>query len=196
MPRTHGAERYFVAIKSSATRHVIFSRHFRREDLADESSVTEQSMVPNWLSNTKKPCRWSPFVYLSGSAPRCRKWLNSSTDDSSKTLHMMGMAWTVSFRNVRTEPILMARSEGFLTHPHFIKVETQHFQFLGRPSRITACDRRPFSRTRLPIYTTPKRKTLMLSFEGNQELIGTEGGVTSLWSIEICLARASKMSNI
>ena len=172
MPVTYHTDGYSLATMFHAACCIILFRHFHQEKLIIGCLVTGRSMLPSTLQNIMGPClseipiRMSvrPTDTLLGVAKQLHHQFIK--DSSHEGLGMDDIIqqctdWPIS-RDVRDFGWRTAFQQS---------EESDHFEFLGKPSQITAYQRKLLPRTRPEIYATPKEETLVLSFEGNQRLI-------------------------
>ena len=170
---THG---YSLATIFHAACCLVLSRHFHQEELIIGRLVTGRSMLPSTLQNTIGPClseipiRTSvrPTDTLLEIANQLHHQFIS--DSSHEGLGMDDIItqctdWTATCRDVKDFGWRTAFQQS---------EDADHFEFLGQPSQVTAYERKLLPRTRPEIYATPKGETLVLSFEGNERLIGRE----------------------
>lgn len=175
MPATSHTHGYSLATIFHAACCIVLSRHFHQEELIIGRLVTGRSMLPSTLQNIMGPClseipiRTSvrPTDTLLEVAKRLHHQFIK--DSSHEGLGMEDIIrhctdWSASNRDVKDFGWRTAFQQS---------EDPDNFEFLGEPSQVTAYERKLLPRTRPEIYATPKGgKTLVLSFEGNQRLIG------------------------
>ena len=175
MPVTYRSDGYSIATKFHAACCIILSRHFQQEHLIVGRLVTGRSMLPSTLQNTMGPCLSEVPICMSvrptDTLLKVTQQLHQQFIEDS--LHEgLGMDQIIQqctdWSNSRE-----VRDFGWRTA--FQQSEdSDDFEFLGKPSRITAYDRKLLPRMRPEIYATPKGTTMVLSFEGNERLISKE----------------------
>ena len=189
MPPTSHTNGYSLATIFHAACCIILSRHFHQEELIVGRLVTGRSMLPSHLQNVMGPCLSEIPIRTSVRPPDtlwevAKRLHHQFIEDSSH--EGLGMDkiirqctdWSAS-EDVRDFGWRTAfqQSEG-----------PDRFEFLGRPSQVTAYERKLLPRTRPEIYATPTEETLVLSFEGNQRLISKETASVVLLGIRTILA--------
>lgn len=175
MPVTYRTDGYSIATKFHAACCIILSRYFQQEQLVIGRLVTGRSMLPSTLQNTMGPCL--------SEIPICMSVRPSDTLlEVTQHLHQQFIEDS-SHEGLGMDQIIQqctdwsssreVRDFGWRT-AFQQREDSDDFEFLGKPSRITAYERKMLPRTRPEIYATPKGKTLVLSFEGNERLISKE----------------------
>lgn len=168
---------------------VVLSHHFHQEDLIIGRLVTGRSMLPSTLQNIMGPClseipiRISirPTDTLLGVAKQLHhQFIEDSSHEglSMDDIIQQCTGWSTS-RDIRDFGWRTAfqQSEG-----------SDDFEFLSKPSHLSAYERKLLPRTRPEIYATPKGDTLVLSFEGNQRLISKKTASVILLGLRDILA--------
>lgn len=175
MPRSSHTHGYSLATIFHAACCIVLSHHFHQEELIIGRLVTGRSMLPSTLQNIIGPC-------LSEIPIRIAVKRTDTLLEVTKQLHHqfiedsshegLGMdEITQKCTNWSTSKDV----KDFGWRTAFQQSEdSDHFEFLGKSSRITSYERKLLPRTRPEIYATPKDETLVLSFEGNQTLISKE----------------------
>ncbi|KAG6997698.1 aurofusarin cluster transcription factor aurR2 [Physcia stellaris] len=175
IPMPVNTDAYSPATIFHAACCIVLSRHFQQEELIIGRLVTGRSMLPSALQNTMGPClseipiriSVKPTDTLLAVAKQLHhQFLEDSSHEGlgmdeiirqctnwSTSAHVRDFGWRTAFQ----------QSE-----------ESDGFEFLGRPSRVTAYERKMLPRTRPEVYGTPKGGTLVLSFEGNRRLTSEE----------------------
>lgn len=183
---THG---YSLATIFHAACCIILSRHFHQEDLIIGRLVTGRSMLPSALQNTIGPC-------LSEIPIRISLRPTDTLLEVAKQLHHQFIEHS-SHEGLGMDDIIQQCTDwsasrdvkDFGWRTAFQQSDdSDHFEFLGKPSHVTSYERKLLPRTRPEIYATPKDETLVLSFEGNQKLIGKEAASVILLGIRDILA--------
>ena len=189
MPVTSHTHGYSLATIFHAACCIVLSRHFHQEELIIGRLVTGRSMLPSTLQNIMGPCLSeipirtcvTPTATLLEIAEQLHhQFIKDSPHeglgmddiirecaDWSASGDVRDFGWRTAFQ----------QSE-----------DADGFEFLGKPSRVTACERRPLPRTRPELYATPKGEALVVSFEGNRRLIGEEAAGMILLGLRDILA--------
>lgn len=174
MPATSHTHGYSLATIFHAACCIVLSRSFHQEELIIGRLVTGRSMLPSALQNIMGPCL-SEIPIRTSVRPtdtllEVAKQLHHQfiKDSSHEGLGMDDIIqqcteWSTSNKDVKDFGWRTAFQQS---------EDPDRFEFLGRPSQVTAYERKLLPRTRPEIYATPKGKTLVLSFEGNERLIG------------------------
>lgn len=195
MPVTYHTDGYSLATIFHAACCIVLSRHFHQEQLIIGRLVTGRSMLPSSLQNIMGPCLSEIPIRMSvrptETLLEVAKQLHHQfiEDSSHEGLGMDEIIqqctdWSTS-RDVRDFGWRTAFQQS---------EDSDHFEFLGKPSQITAYERKLLPRTRPEIYATPKEETLVLSFEGNQRLISKETASIILLGLRNILADLEKES--
>ena len=190
MPRTSHTHGYSLATIFHAACCIVLSRHFHQEELIIGRLVTGRSMLPSSLQNVIGPCLSELPIRISvkptATLFEVTKHLHHQfiQDSSHESLGMDDIItqctdWSSTSRVVTDFGWRTAFQQS---------EDTDHFEFLGKPSRVTAYERRLLPRTRPEIYATPKEGTLVLSFEGNERLISKERASGILLGVRDMLA--------
>lgn len=183
---THG---YSLATIFHAACCIVLSRHFHQEELIIGRLVTGRSMLPSTLQNIIGPC-------LSEIPIRILVRPTDTLLEVAEQLHHQFIKDS-SHEGLGMDEIIQQCTDwstsrdvkDFGWRTAFQKSEdSDHFEFLGKPSQITAYERKLLPRTRPEIYATPKEDTLVLSFEGNQRLISKETASLILLELRSILA--------
>ena len=189
MPVTSHTHGYSLATIFHAACCIVLSRHFHQEELIIGRLVTGRSMLPSTLQNIMGPClseipirtSVTPTTTLLKIAEQLHhQFIEDSPHeglgmddiirkctDWSASGDVVDFGWRTAFQ----------QSE-----------DADGFEFLGKPSRIAAYERRLLPRTRPELYATPKGETLVLSFEGNRRLISEETAGVILLGLRDILA--------
>lgn len=189
MPATHDADGYSLATIFHAACCIILSRHYHQEQLIIGRLVTGRSMLPSSLQNTMGPCLSEIPIRMSvrptDTLLEVAKQLHHQfIEDSSHE----GLGMDEIIQQCTDWPTSTAvRDFGWRT-AFQQRDDSDHFEFLGNPSQVTAYERKLLPRTRPEIYATPTKETLVLSFEGNQRLISKETASAILLGLRNILA--------
>lgn len=175
MPMTYRADGYSIATKFHAACCIVLSRHFQQDQLIIGRLVTGRSMLPSTLQNTMGPCLSEIPIRISVKPSNTLLEVTQQLHQQfiEDSLHEgLGMDRIIQ---QCTDWASSREIRDFGWRTAFQQSEDwDGFEFLGKPSRITAYERKLLPRTRPELYATPKGKTLVLSFEGNQRLISKE----------------------
>jgi amino acid adenylation domain-containing protein len=193
MPATHNTDGYSLATIFHAACCIILSRHFRQGEIIIGRLVTGRSMLPSSLQNIMGPC-FSEIPIRMSIRPTdtllqvAKELHHQFIEDSSHE----GLGMDEIIQQCTDWPTSGAvRDFGWRT-AFQQRDDLDHFEFLGNPSRVTAYERKQLPRTRPEIYATPKKETLVLSFEGNQRLISKEAGSAILLGLRDIFADFSR----
>ena len=174
---------------------IVLSRHFHQEELIIGRLVTGRSMLPSTLQNIMGPC-------LSEIPIRMSVRPTDTLLEVAKQLHYQfiedsaheGLGMDEIIQQC-TDWSTSRQVKDFGWRTAFQQSEdSEPFEFLGVSSRIAAYERKMLPRTRPEIYATPKKETLVLSFEGNQRLISKETASAIILGLRNILANPSKES--
>ena len=174
-PAASHAGGYSLATIFHAACCIVLSRHFQQEELIIGRLVTGRSMLPSTLQDIVGPC-------LSEIPIRISVRPTDKLLEVAKQLHLQfiqdssheGLGMNEIIQQC-TDWSTLKEVKDFGWRTAFQQSEDlDRFEFLGKPSKNTAYERKLLPRTRPEIYATPKGKTLVLSFEGNQRLIAKD----------------------